>query len=76
MTEPTAVATACRECGWSPVELLKAVRDRRYLWCQRCLAIWLDSWIGPDVSSPTAATATLKSGKWQTVVAVLRQRWQ
>ena len=47
MEKPAVVAKPCRECGWSPVEVLKRIRSGLYLWCPKCRAIWLDPWLTP-----------------------------
>ena len=41
MDSPELVAVPCPECGRSPVEVLKKIRNGRFLWCLRCRAIWV-----------------------------------
>ena len=41
MDSPELVAVPCPECGRSPVEVLKKIRNSRFLWCLGCRAIWV-----------------------------------
>jgi formate dehydrogenase maturation protein FdhE len=39
-TVPALAAVQCPTCAWSPAQVVKTIRDARYLRCPICKTIW------------------------------------